>query len=249
MRSTALRLGAFALASLLIVSTAPPRSVGAAGEPILIGATVSESGPGATLGRPGSRQHPDGRRRDQQSRRRQRPPAAGDDPRRRVQRDDRRQQHAQAARPARRRDHRLVADADVARDDPARDRRQGPDDLARVELAGDPAGRRPAVDLQDADHRLPRRASHARVHAQEEADEGFGDLPRRRLRQDRAVALQRRGQAVRLRGHRRRSDQRARQRRDDAAHARQGGQPGKRSSLGRRCRRPASSSRRTKSWG
>jgi len=52
MRSTALRLGAFALASLLIVSTAPPRSVGAAGEPILIGATVSESGPGATLGRP-----------------------------------------------------------------------------------------------------------------------------------------------------------------------------------------------------
>jgi branched-chain amino acid transport system substrate-binding protein len=52
MRSTALRLGAFALASLLIVSTAPPRAVGAAGEPILIGATVSESGPGATLGRP-----------------------------------------------------------------------------------------------------------------------------------------------------------------------------------------------------
>jgi branched-chain amino acid transport system substrate-binding protein len=52
MRSTALRLGAFALASLLIVSTAPPRPVGAAGEPILIGATVSESGPGATLGRP-----------------------------------------------------------------------------------------------------------------------------------------------------------------------------------------------------
>ena len=46
------RLGAFALASLLIVSTAPPRSVAAAGEPILIGATVSESGPGATLGRP-----------------------------------------------------------------------------------------------------------------------------------------------------------------------------------------------------
>jgi len=52
MRSTALRLGVLALASLLIVSTAPPRSVAAAGEPILIGATVSESGPGATLGRP-----------------------------------------------------------------------------------------------------------------------------------------------------------------------------------------------------
>jgi branched-chain amino acid transport system substrate-binding protein len=52
MRSTALRLGAFALASFLIVSTAPPRTAGAAGEPILIGATVSESGPGATLGRP-----------------------------------------------------------------------------------------------------------------------------------------------------------------------------------------------------
>ena len=52
MRSTALRLGAFALASFLILSTTPPRFAGAAGEPILIGATVSESGPGATLGRP-----------------------------------------------------------------------------------------------------------------------------------------------------------------------------------------------------
>ncbi|HEY0381567.1 MAG TPA: ABC transporter substrate-binding protein [Candidatus Elarobacter sp.] len=52
MRSTALRLSAFALASFLIVSTAPPRFATAAGDPILIGATVSESGPGATLGRP-----------------------------------------------------------------------------------------------------------------------------------------------------------------------------------------------------
>jgi branched-chain amino acid transport system substrate-binding protein len=52
MRSTAARLGALALASFLIVSAAPPRPAGAAGEPILIGATVSESGPGATLGRP-----------------------------------------------------------------------------------------------------------------------------------------------------------------------------------------------------
>ncbi|HEV3087121.1 MAG TPA: ABC transporter substrate-binding protein [Candidatus Elarobacter sp.] len=52
MRSTVVRLGALALASFLIVSAAPPRPVAAAGEPILIGATVSESGPGATLGRP-----------------------------------------------------------------------------------------------------------------------------------------------------------------------------------------------------
>jgi branched-chain amino acid transport system substrate-binding protein len=46
------RLGALALASFLVVSAAPPLSVGAANEPYLIGATVSESGPGATLGRP-----------------------------------------------------------------------------------------------------------------------------------------------------------------------------------------------------
>ena len=52
MRSIVARLGALALASLFIVSAAPPRSAGAAGEPILVGATVSESGPGATLGRP-----------------------------------------------------------------------------------------------------------------------------------------------------------------------------------------------------
>ena len=52
MRSTVVRLGALALASFLIVSATPPPPAGAAGEPILIGATVSESGPGATLGRP-----------------------------------------------------------------------------------------------------------------------------------------------------------------------------------------------------
>ena len=52
MLRSSLRLGALALAALLVVSTAPPRPAGAAGEPILIGATVSESGPGSTLGRP-----------------------------------------------------------------------------------------------------------------------------------------------------------------------------------------------------
>jgi branched-chain amino acid transport system substrate-binding protein len=52
MRSTFVRLAALGLASFLIVSAAPPGPVGAAGEPYLIGATVSQSGPGATLGRP-----------------------------------------------------------------------------------------------------------------------------------------------------------------------------------------------------
>ncbi|MEA2718197.1 MAG: branched-chain amino acid transport system substrate-binding protein [Candidatus Eremiobacteraeota bacterium] len=52
MRSTVARLGALTLAALMVVSAAPPRSAGAANEPYLIGATVSESGPGATLGRP-----------------------------------------------------------------------------------------------------------------------------------------------------------------------------------------------------
>jgi branched-chain amino acid transport system substrate-binding protein len=52
MRSTVARLATLALASLLVVSAAPPRFAGAANEPYLIGATVSESGPGATLGRP-----------------------------------------------------------------------------------------------------------------------------------------------------------------------------------------------------
>ncbi|MBV8645456.1 MAG: ABC transporter substrate-binding protein [Candidatus Eremiobacteraeota bacterium] len=42
----------FALASFLTVSAAPPRPVGAANEPYLIGAVVSESGTGSTLGRP-----------------------------------------------------------------------------------------------------------------------------------------------------------------------------------------------------
>lgn len=46
------RLGALALALLIAAAAAPPRSAGAANEPYLIGATVSESGPGATLGRP-----------------------------------------------------------------------------------------------------------------------------------------------------------------------------------------------------
>ena len=46
------RFGVLALAALLIVPAAPPRLAGAAAEPYVIGATVSESGPGATLGRP-----------------------------------------------------------------------------------------------------------------------------------------------------------------------------------------------------
>ncbi len=52
MRSTFVRFAALGLASFLIVSAAPPGAVGAANEPYLIGATVSQSGPGATLGRP-----------------------------------------------------------------------------------------------------------------------------------------------------------------------------------------------------
>src|ERR1700676_1316796 len=52
MRSTIARLGALALASFLVVSAPPPPPAGAASEPYLVGATVSESGPGATLGRP-----------------------------------------------------------------------------------------------------------------------------------------------------------------------------------------------------
>src|ERR1700760_4083816 len=46
------RLGALALASFLIVPASPPRAAGAANEPYLVGAVVSESGPGSTLGRP-----------------------------------------------------------------------------------------------------------------------------------------------------------------------------------------------------
>ncbi len=52
MRSTIVRLGALALASFLVLSAAPPRPAAAAGEPYLIGAVLSESGPGSSLGRP-----------------------------------------------------------------------------------------------------------------------------------------------------------------------------------------------------
>ncbi len=46
------RVAAAAVAALVIASAAPPRPVIAANEPYLVGAVVSESGPGATLGRP-----------------------------------------------------------------------------------------------------------------------------------------------------------------------------------------------------
>jgi len=52
LRSILARLGALALGLIFIVSAAPPRSAGAAAEPYVIGATVSESGPGSSLGRP-----------------------------------------------------------------------------------------------------------------------------------------------------------------------------------------------------
>ena len=53
MRTTYARLGALALGLGLLVSAAtPPRVAGAAGEPYPIGVVVSESGQGATLGRP-----------------------------------------------------------------------------------------------------------------------------------------------------------------------------------------------------
>jgi branched-chain amino acid transport system substrate-binding protein len=52
MRSTLVRLAALALGALAAVSATPPRSARAAAEPYFIGATVSESGPGSTLGRP-----------------------------------------------------------------------------------------------------------------------------------------------------------------------------------------------------
>ena len=52
MRSTIVRLGALALAAFLVVSATPPRSASAANEPYLIGAVLSESGPGSSLGRP-----------------------------------------------------------------------------------------------------------------------------------------------------------------------------------------------------
>jgi branched-chain amino acid transport system substrate-binding protein len=52
LRSTFVRFGALALGLALTVSAAPPRGASAAGEPYLIGAVVSESGPGSSLGRP-----------------------------------------------------------------------------------------------------------------------------------------------------------------------------------------------------
>jgi branched-chain amino acid transport system substrate-binding protein len=52
MRSTLTRLGALALALGVACALAPARRAIAAAEPYFIGATVSESGPGASLGRP-----------------------------------------------------------------------------------------------------------------------------------------------------------------------------------------------------
>ncbi|HEY4439059.1 MAG TPA: ABC transporter substrate-binding protein [Candidatus Elarobacter sp.] len=52
MRSIIARLGALALGLVFIAGAAPPQLAGAAAEPYVVGATVSESGPGASLGRP-----------------------------------------------------------------------------------------------------------------------------------------------------------------------------------------------------
>src|ERR1700676_1102061 len=52
LRSITWRLGALALGLAVTFNAAPPRSAGAANEPYVIGATVSESGPGSSLGRP-----------------------------------------------------------------------------------------------------------------------------------------------------------------------------------------------------
>ena len=52
MRAVVFRLGALTLGSLLTVSAASAIQAGAAGEPYAIGAILSESGPGSTLGRP-----------------------------------------------------------------------------------------------------------------------------------------------------------------------------------------------------
>jgi branched-chain amino acid transport system substrate-binding protein len=49
---TSLRLGALALGLALTVTTSPTRPAGAANEPYVIGASVSESGTGSSLGRP-----------------------------------------------------------------------------------------------------------------------------------------------------------------------------------------------------
>lgn len=51
MTRTFVRLGALAL-GLAFAASASPRAVGAAAEPLLIGAVLSESGPGSSLGRP-----------------------------------------------------------------------------------------------------------------------------------------------------------------------------------------------------
>jgi branched-chain amino acid transport system substrate-binding protein len=52
MRSPMFRVGAVTLGSLLCFSAAARFDAGAAGEPYIVGAVLSESGPGATLGRP-----------------------------------------------------------------------------------------------------------------------------------------------------------------------------------------------------
>lgn len=52
MRSISLRCGVLALGLLLAASSATLRPAGAANEPYVVGASVSESGPGSTLGRP-----------------------------------------------------------------------------------------------------------------------------------------------------------------------------------------------------
>lgn len=52
MRSISLRCGVLALSLLFAASSATLRPAGAANEPYVVGASVSESGPGATLGRP-----------------------------------------------------------------------------------------------------------------------------------------------------------------------------------------------------
>jgi branched-chain amino acid transport system substrate-binding protein len=52
MRSFVIRLGALAAASLLVLSAGGAKHAGAAAEPYVIGAILSLSGPGSTLGRP-----------------------------------------------------------------------------------------------------------------------------------------------------------------------------------------------------
>jgi len=52
LRSIIARLGALALGLVFIAGAAPPRTAGAAAEPYVVGATVSESSFGSSLGRP-----------------------------------------------------------------------------------------------------------------------------------------------------------------------------------------------------